>query len=116
MDSPWTGLNEESRYCLLYTSHPNAPYVAVKVPVFSFEKLHGVDTQFSPEMKSTGEVLGIAPNYQDVYKRQILGLAKGQLEPGYDADMVLVDLDTPYTVDKDKLHSKSHKMCIRDRP
>ena len=47
------------------------------------------------------------------YKVQIayyesLGLAKGQLEPGYDADMVLVDLDTPYTVDKDKLHSKSH--------
>ena len=39
---------------------------------------------------------------------EILGLAKGQLEPGYDADMVLVDLDTPYTVDKDKLHSKSH--------
>ena len=34
--------------------------------------------------------------------------AKGQLEPGYDADFVLVDLDTPYTVDKDKLHSKSH--------
>ena len=43
--------------------HPNAPYVAVKVPVFSFEKLHAVDTQFGPEMKSTGEVLGIAPNY-----------------------------------------------------
>ena len=39
---------------------------------------------------------------------EILGLAKGQLEPGYDADFVLVDLDTPYTVDKDKLHSKSH--------
>ena len=27
--------------------HPNAPYVAVKVPVFSFEKLHGVDTQLA---------------------------------------------------------------------
>ena len=39
---------------------------------------------------------------------EILGLAKGQLEPGYDADFVLVDLDTPYTVDKEKLHSKSH--------
>ena len=40
----------------------------------------------------------------------VLGLAdrKGMLEPGYDADFVLVDLDTPYTVDKDKLHSKSH--------
>lgn len=39
---------------------------------------------------------------------QIMGLAKGVLEPGYDADLVLVDLDTPYVVDKEKLHSKSH--------
>ena len=30
---------------------------------------------------------------------EILGLAKGQLEPGFDADFVLVDLDTPYTVE-----------------
>ena len=45
--------------------HPNAPYVAVKVPVFSFEKLHGVDTQFGPEMKSTGEVLGLGKNMQE---------------------------------------------------
>ncbi|MEI3100545.1 MAG: hypothetical protein V8T45_01565 [Oscillospiraceae bacterium] len=35
------------------------PYVAVKVPVFSFEKLTDLDTQLGPEMKSTGEVLGI---------------------------------------------------------
>ena len=34
----------------------NSPYVAVKVPVFSFEKLSNVDTQLGPEMKSTGEV------------------------------------------------------------
>lgn len=34
-------------------------YVAVKVPVFSFQKLSGLDTQLGPEMKSTGEVLGI---------------------------------------------------------
>ena len=39
---------------------------------------------------------------------QIMGLAKGRLEPGYDADFVLVDLDTPYIVNKDALHSKSH--------
>ena len=39
---------------------------------------------------------------------KVSSFAKGQLEPGYDADFVLVDLDTPYTVDKEKLHSKSH--------
>ena len=39
---------------------------------------------------------------------QILGLAKGRIEPGYDADLVLVDLNTPYKVEKEKLHSKSH--------
>ncbi len=37
----------------------SVPYFAVKVPVFSFEKLSGLDTQLGPEMKSTGEVLGI---------------------------------------------------------
>lgn len=40
-------------------------YVAVKVPVFSFEKLHNVDTSLGPEMKSTGEVLGIAKNLHE---------------------------------------------------
>ena len=45
------------------------PYVAVKVPVFSFEKLAGVDTQLGPEMKSTGEVLGIGRNLREaLYK------------------------------------------------
>ncbi len=40
--------------------YPASPYVAVKVPVFSFEKLANVDNHLGPEMKSTGEVLGIA--------------------------------------------------------
>ena len=53
--------------------HPQRPYVAVKVPVFSFEKLHGVDTQFGPEMKSTGEVLGIAPNFHDALLKGLIG-------------------------------------------
>ena len=56
--------------------HPNAPYVAVKVPVFSFEKLHAVDTQFGPEMKSTGEVLGIAHSLEEA-------LYKGLAAAGY---------------------------------
>ncbi len=53
-----------------------APYFAVKVPVFSFEKLHGVDTQLGPEMKSTGEVLGVAPTMQEA-------LYKGLTAAGY---------------------------------
>jgi len=42
-----------------------SPYFAVKVPVFSFEKLAGVDTLLGPEMKSTGEVLGIGRNLEE---------------------------------------------------
>jgi carbamoyl-phosphate synthase large subunit len=39
--------------------HAPPPYVVVKVPVFSFSKMRGVETMLGPEMKSTGEVLGI---------------------------------------------------------
>jgi carbamoyl-phosphate synthase large subunit len=52
------------------------PYIAVKVPVFSFEKLAGVDTHLGPEMKSTGEVLGIGKNFEE-------SLYKGLVAAGY---------------------------------
>lgn len=52
------------------------PYTAVKVPVFSFEKLIDVDTHLGPEMKSTGEVLGIGRNLQEA-------LFKGLAAAGY---------------------------------
>jgi carbamoyl-phosphate synthase large subunit len=42
---------------------PDAPFVVVKVPVFSFAKMSGVETILGPEMKSTGEVLGIDENF-----------------------------------------------------
>ena len=58
--------------------------------------------------KEEGLPLELLVHLMSTRPAEILGLAKGQLEPGYDADFVLVDLDTPYTVDKDKLHSKSH--------
>lgn len=54
-----------------------AEYIAVKVPVFSFAKLHDVDTALGPEMKSTGECLGIAHNFEDA-------LYKGLVGAGYD--------------------------------
>ena len=57
--------------------YPKGKYVAVKVPVFSFEKLQDVDTMLGPEMKSTGECLGIATNLEDA-------LLKGLIAAGYD--------------------------------
>ncbi|MDR0323191.1 MAG: carbamoyl-phosphate synthase large subunit [Treponema sp.] len=52
------------------------PYIAVKVPVFSFEKLTGLDTHLGPEMKSTGEVLGLGKNLEEA-------LYKGLVAAGY---------------------------------
>ncbi len=45
--------------------HKTPPYFAVKVPVFSFEKLSDVNSYLGPEMKSTGEVLGIGKNLKE---------------------------------------------------
>ena len=52
------------------------PYVAVKVPVFSFEKITDANAALSPEMKSTGEVLGLGKNMQEA-------LFKGLVSVGY---------------------------------
>jgi len=51
---------------------PKSAYYAVKVPVFSFEKLHDVDTQLGPEMKSTGETLGIAKTFKEALFKGLL--------------------------------------------
>ena len=52
------------------------PYVAVKVPVFSFEKITDANAALSPEMKSTGEVLGLGKNLQEA-------MFKGLVSAGY---------------------------------
>ncbi len=52
------------------------PYVAVKVPVFSFEKITDANAALSPEMKSTGEVLGLGKDMQEA-------LFKGLVSAGY---------------------------------
>lgn len=57
--------------------YPSGEYIAVKVPVFSFEKLTDVDTMLGPEMKSTGECLGIGKTLEDA-------LLKGLVAAGYD--------------------------------
>ena len=60
---------------------PNADYVAVKVPVFSFSKLTDADSLLGPEMKSTGEVLGIDDTFEQA-------LYKGLMGAGYDLNRV----------------------------
>ena len=48
---------------------PEAKHIAIKMPVFSFEKIRGADISLGPEMKSTGECLGIAENFNEaLYK------------------------------------------------
>ncbi|OUN06554.1 carbamoyl phosphate synthase large subunit [Flavonifractor sp. An92] len=53
--------------------YPEADYYAVKMPVFSFEKLTDVDTGLGPEMKSTGEVLGIAKTFPHALRKAFKG-------------------------------------------
>ena len=52
---------------------PKAEYIAIKMPVFSFEKLRGADINLGPEMKSTGEVLGIAKTFDEALYKAFLG-------------------------------------------
>ena len=52
---------------------PRPDYVVVKVPVFSFAKMRGVETILGPEMKSTGEVLGIDATYGGALRKGFLG-------------------------------------------
>ena len=50
-----------------------ADYVAIKIPVFSFEKIRGADISLGPEMKSTGECLGIASTFNEALYKAFLG-------------------------------------------
>ncbi len=51
----------------------NADYIAIKMPVFSFEKIRGADISLGPEMKSTGECLGIAKTFDEALYKAFLG-------------------------------------------
>ena len=52
---------------------PESEYVAIKMPVFSFEKLRGAEISLGPEMKSTGECLGIAKTFHEALYKAFLG-------------------------------------------
>jgi len=52
---------------------PAADYYAIKMPVFSFEKIRGAEISLGPEMKSTGECLGIAKTFNEALYKAFLG-------------------------------------------
>ena len=52
---------------------PEAKHIAIKMPVFSFEKIRGADISLRPEMKSTGECLGIAETFNEALYKAFLG-------------------------------------------
>ncbi len=82
-----------------------APYVAVKVPIFSFEKLADLDTHLGPEMKSTGEVLGIGKSLDEaLYKGLLAASYKMQKTGGI---LISVrDSDKPEIADVAKAYSE----------
>ena len=52
---------------------PMSEYIAIKMPVFSFEKIRGADISLGPEMKSTGECLGISKYFNEALYKAFLG-------------------------------------------
>ena len=77
---------------------PVADYIAIKMPVFSFEKLRGAEISLGPEMKSTGECLGIAKTFNEALYKAFLG-AGVQLPKYKQMIMTVKDADKPESVD-----------------
>ena len=74
-----------------------ADYIAIKMPVFSFEKLRGAEISLGPEMKSTGECLGIAKTFNEALYKAFLG-AGVQLPKYKQMIMTVKDADKPEAV------------------
>ena len=77
---------------------PVADYIAIKMPVFSFEKLRGAEISLGPEMKSTGECLGIAKTFNEALYKAFLG-AGVKLPKHKQMIMTVKDADKPEAVD-----------------
>ncbi len=76
---------------------PEADYIAIKMPVFSFEKLRGAEISLGPEMKSTGECLGIGKTFNEALYKAFLGA--GVTLPKYKQMIMTVkDADKPEAV------------------
>ena len=76
---------------------PEADYIAIKMPVFSFEKLRGAEISLGPEMKSTGECLGIGKTFDEALYKAFLG-AGVQLPKYKQMIMTVKDADKPEAV------------------
>ena len=75
-----------------------AEYFAIKMPVFSFEKIRGADISLGPEMKSTGECLGIARTFDEALYKAFLG-AGIKLPKHKNMIMTVRDADKPEAVE-----------------
>ena len=84
---------------------PAADYFAIKMPVFSFEKIRGAEISLGPEMKSTGECLGIAKNFNEALYKAFLGA--GVELPKYKQMIITVkDADKPEAAEVAKRFEK----------
>ena len=84
---------------------PAADYFAIKMPVFSFEKIRGAEISLGPEMKSTGECLGIAKNFNEALYKAFLGA--GVKLPKYKQMIITVkDVDKPEAAEVAKRFEK----------
>lgn len=80
-----------------YTKEPVLPYFAVKRPVFPFDKFPGVDPILGPEMRSTGEVMGIAENFGQAFAKGQLGIGRDLPKSGR-AFVSVRDADKPKVI------------------
>ncbi len=84
---------------------PEADYIAIKMPVFSFEKLRGAEISLGPEMKSTGECLGIAKTFEEALYKAFLGA--GVVLPKHKQMIITVrDSDKPEALEVAKRFEK----------
>lgn len=91
---------------------PEGEYVAVKVPVFSFPKLHDADNHLGPEMKSTGEVLGIDKDFESALFKGLLGAGYELHKVGNCVLVTVKDADKPELVPlAQKFVDFGYKIC-----
>ncbi len=80
-----------------FTEEPPVPMVAVKAPVFPFRRLPGVDPVLGPEMKSTGEVMGLSPSFGQAFAKAWIA-AGNRLPTSGRAFVSVPDRDKPAVV------------------